>query len=319
MPTITELAPSVTTASTTPRQGAPRRTTIAAFVEKHPVLTYYAVVFAISWGGVLLLIGGPGSIPGTPEQIGRLIWFVVLTLELGPPVAGLLLTGLVSGRAGYAELLARLLRWRVGARWYAVALLTAPVLGTAVLFLLSLTSPAYLPGILTTSDKASLLLPAIVAGILGGFGEELGWTGFAIPRLRLRHGVLATGLFVGALWGLWHYLVTPAWIAGTYAGELPLALFLIANGVLGVVGQLTAYRVLMVWVYDRTGSLLVAALMHTSLIVSTLFLLAPEAMAGAVYVTWSVALAAAFWMAVAAVVAATRGHLSRQPLRPQPA
>ncbi len=285
---------------------------ITAFIKQHPVLACYVLTFVISWGGVLLLIGGPGGIPGTPEQIASLIWLVVLALELGPPVAGLVLTGLVSGRAGYAEILARLLRWRVGLRWYAIALLTAPLLGTAVLLALSLISPAYLPGILTASDKASLLLPAVAAGLLGGFGEELGWTGFAIPRLRLRHGVLATGLFVGALWGVWHYLVTPAWVAGSYAGEIPLALFLTANGVLSIIGQLTAYRVLMVWVYDRTGSLLVAMLMHASLIASTLFVLAPEAMAGAVYVTWSTALAGAFWLAVAAAAMASGRPLARE-------
>ena len=315
MATTAARTSSGTIAPPASRQGAPWRTTIMAFLKRHPVLAYYVLTFAISWGGVLLLIGGPGSIPGTPAQIERLIWFVVLTLELGPPVAGLVLTGLLDGRAGYRELRARLLRWRVGARWYAVALLTAPLLGAAVLLALSRTSPAYLPGILTTSDRASLLLPAIVAGLLGGFGEELGWTGFATPRLRRRHGVLATGLVVGVLWGVWHYLVTPAWIAGAYVGELPLALFLTANGVLSLVGQLTAYRVLMGWVYDRTGSLLVTALMHASLIASTLFLLAPVAMAGAVYVTWSVALATAFWVAVAAVAVANRGHLSRQPPR----
>jgi membrane protease YdiL (CAAX protease family) len=288
-----------------------------AFVERHPVLAYYAVTFAISWGGVLLLVGGPGGIPGTPEQIGSLTWSVVLVLELGPPTAGLLLTGLVAGRAGHAELLGRLLRWRVGWRWYAVALLTAPLLGAAVLLPLSLASPAYLPGILSAGDKAALLVPAVVAGLLGGFGEELGWTGFAIPRLRRRHGVLATGLFVGALWGVWHYVVTPAWIAGEYAGELPLAHFLTANGVLAVVGQLTAYRILMAWVHDRTGSLSVTALMHTSLIASTLFVLAPVGMTGAVYVTWSAALAVAFWLAVAAVAVIDPGRLASGPEPPE--
>ena len=317
MATGTAPTPSVPTVPPASREGAPWRTTVATFIERRPVLGYYALTFAISWGGVLLLVGGPAGIPGTPEHIERLIWLVVLTLELGPPVAGLVLTGLVSGRAGYAALLSRLLRWRVGARWYAVALLTAPLLGTAVVLALSRTSPAYLPGILTTSDKASLLLPAIAAGLLGGLGEELGWTGFATPRLRLRHGVLATGLFVGVLWGMWHYPVTPAWISGTYAGELPLTLFLTATGVLSLVGQLTAYRVLLVWVYDRTGSLLLAVLMHASLIASTLFLLAPAAMAGVVYVTWSLALAAAFWIAVAAVAVADGGQLTRPPLRTQ--
>jgi uncharacterized protein len=308
-------APSVRT-QTPPRSAPatapplPTASGVGGFIKTHPLLTYYAVVFAISWGGVLLLVGGPGGIPGTPQQIDRLIWLVVLTLELGPPVAGLLLTGLVSGRAGYRQLLSRLLRWRVGVGWYALALLTAPLLALAVVVALSLTSPAYLPGILTTRDKASVLLIAIATGLLGGFGEELGWTGFAIPRLRLRHGVVTTGLLVGALWGVWHYLVTPVWISGTYSGELSLGLFLTANGVLALVGNLTPYRLLMVWVYDRSGSLLVAMLMHASLIASTLFILAPVAMAGIVYVTWCVALAGAFWIAAAALLVANGGRVA---------
>ena len=270
------------------------------FIKTHPILSYYAVVFAISWGGVLLLVGGPGAIPGTPQQIDSLIWFVVLTLELGPPVAGLLLTGIVSGRRGYADLFKRLLRWRVGVRWYAVALLTAPLVAVGVLLGLSLTSSEYLPAIVTTEDKTSVLLVGLITGLLGGFGEELGWTGFATPRLRLRHSVMATGLFVGVLWGVWHFLVTPAWIAGTYSGELPLALFLTATGVLALVGYLTPYRVLMVWVYDRTGSVLLASLMHASLIGASLFILSPAVMTGWAYVTWMLVLSAGFWLVLAA-------------------
>jgi len=100
---------------------------IKAFIKRHPVLTYYALVFAISWGG-FLLVGGPDLFAGTNWQTDPLFWFAVLAMLAGPPVAGLLLTGLVSGRAGFRELLSRLLRWRVDARWYAVVLLTAPIL-----------------------------------------------------------------------------------------------------------------------------------------------------------------------------------------------
>jgi hypothetical protein len=95
---------------------------INAFIKKNPMLTYFALAFAISWGGILLIVGGPGGIPGTPEQVERLFLVVMLAWFAGPSVGSILLTGLVSGRAGYRELLARLLRWRVGARWYAVAL-----------------------------------------------------------------------------------------------------------------------------------------------------------------------------------------------------
>jgi hypothetical protein len=139
--------------------------TIKALVKSHPLLSYFALAFAISWGGVLLVIGGPGGIPATAEQFERLVPFAIPVMIIGPAVAGLLLTGLVSGRAGLRELRSRLLRWRVGARWYAVALLTAPLVFTAVQLALSLTSPVFLPGIVTTSDKAALLLSGIAGGL----------------------------------------------------------------------------------------------------------------------------------------------------------
>ena len=157
---------------------------ISVYIKRHPLLNYYTLTFAISWGGILLVIGGPSGIPGTMEQFETLLPFVILALEAGPSVAGLLLTGLVYGRTGLCEVLSRLLRWRVGARWYAVALLTAPLLMTAIPLVLSLLFPEFLPGIITTDDKAFLLLMGIAAGLVAGVFEELGWTGFAIPRLR---------------------------------------------------------------------------------------------------------------------------------------
>src|SRR5215216_1530476 len=108
--------------------------TIRAFIKRHSVLSYYALVFAISWGGILLVVGlGPGGIPATKEQVGALMPFMLLALFAGPSVAGILMTGLVYGREGFRHLLTRMTRWRVGARWvgarwYAVALLTAPLL-----------------------------------------------------------------------------------------------------------------------------------------------------------------------------------------------
>ena len=118
----------------------------------------------------------------------------MLAWVAGPPIAGILLTGLLHGRAGFRDLLTRMRRWRVGARWYAVALLTAPLVFTAILLAFSLSSPEFLPRILTTSDTASVLLFGIGWGLIGGgFLEELGWTGFAVPTLlrRMRYGVLS--------------------------------------------------------------------------------------------------------------------------------
>jgi membrane protease YdiL (CAAX protease family) len=159
--------------------------------KRYPVLTFYAVVFAISWGGFLLVIGGPGRIPGASEQIDRLLPGAMLVWFAGPSIAGVLLTGLVHGRAGLRDLLARMTRWQVGARWYALVLLATPLLYMTVLFALSLLSPEFLPNIVTSSDKVSVLLFGIVGGLIGGgLLEEPGWTGFAVPELRRRYGPL---------------------------------------------------------------------------------------------------------------------------------
>ncbi len=292
---------------------------IKDFIKRNPVLCYFALTFAISWGG-FLLVGAPSILAGTSWQTDPLFPFAVLVMLAGPPVAGILLTGLVSGNEGLRELLSRLLRKRVGPRWYAVALLTAPLLQAAVLLTLSLSSPEFLPAIVTTDGKASLLLLGIAVGLGGGFVEELGWTGFAIPRLWQRYGILATGLIVGVLWGAWH-LLQMLWVGSTSAATLPLVLFMPLY-FLSAVAALTAYRVLMVWVYDRTESLLVAVLMHASYIFSTLFVLAPPT-TGISFLTYSWVFAVALWVVVAAVAMANRGRLSQQAVgmnreHPQP-
>src|SRR5215211_7472850 len=282
--------------------------TIRAFIKRHSVLSYYALVFAISWGGILLVVGlGPGGIPATKEQVGALMPFMLLALFAGPSVAGL-----VYGREGFRHLLTRMTRWRVGARWYALALLTAPLLVTATLLALSLTSPEFLPSMFTSDDKVRLLLFGIGWGLVGGgLLEELGWTGFAVPTLlRQRHGVLATGLFVGVLWGLWHFLIT-FWASGTSSGALSLAGFLPA--VLFYVGSLPAYRVLMVWVYERTGeSMFVAMLMH-AVFSASMLIQQPLGLALVPGLIWNLMLAAALWVVIGAVAVAQGGHLSRQP------
>jgi uncharacterized protein len=283
-------------------------TTIRAFIKRHPVLSYFVLAFAISWGGILPIIGGVGAIPGTAEQTTKLFPAVYLVTVAGPSLAGLLLTGLTGGWTAFRELGSRLLKWRVGARWYAVALLTTPLTVMATLLSLSLISPEFLPGFLTTSVKASMLQFGFVAslGLLTGLLEELGWTGFAIPRLLGRHGVFATGLFVGLLWGAWHFL-SNIWGSGTSSG-VPLALFMPAI----LFSFLPPYRVLMVWVYERTESLLVAILMHASL-VAFWIISTPVGMVGVPLVTWYLVWAAALWAVVGAVAMANHGHISRQP------
>jgi membrane protease YdiL (CAAX protease family) len=288
--------------------------TIKAFIRSHSVLSFYALVFAIAWGGILILVGGPGGIPTNMEQFLMLMPWVMVVWLAGPSVAGILLTGLVYGREGFRNLLTRMTRWRVDARWYALALLTAPLLHVGVSLALSLISPEYVPGILATGDKAAILLFGIGWGLIGGgLLEELGWTGFATPTLlrRMRHSVLGTGLGVGVLWGVFHWPVN-GWAGVTFSGAFPVAITLPLQLIFFTVAGLTAYRVLMVWVYDRTGeSMLVVMLMHASLTAS-MIILAPM-LTGVAFLTYNLVFTAVLWVVVGLVALANHGHLSRQP------
>lgn len=283
-------------------------TATKTFVMRHPVVTYFVLTFLISWGGIVVVLG-PGAFTGATEATDVQLPFVYLAMFAGPAVAGLLLTGVVSGKAGFHDLRSRLLRWRVDVRWYVVALLTAPLVVTAVLLPLSLSSAGFLPGVFASDDKVSLIVIGLVAGLMTGICEELGWTGFVIPSLRLGYGVLSTGLIVGLLWGAWHF---PLFSEGDLSGALPLALFLPVQ----LFTFLPAYRVLMVWVYDRTGSLLVAMIMHVSLTASTL-ILQPLDVAGMRALTYDLVLAAALWLLIAALAMANGRQLSQPPLRPR--
>lgn len=273
-----------------------------AILKRHPILAYYSLAFAISWGAILLIVGPGGFLATTSTSPSFAL--VGFTSLLGPSLAGVLLTSFVGGRAGWRDLLARLRRWHVGAHWYAVALLTAPLVTILTMLALSLTSRAFLPAILTAEDKAGILLSGIAVGLVVPAFEELGWTGFAMPRLRQRHGILATGLIMGVLWGAWHLPL----FAGSAAspGAIPPVLFMAAM----LFAWLLPYRVLMVWVYDRTQSLLVVMLMHVPIVVGALVLNAEAASGEQMFVS-IIANGAGYWLVVGAVALANHGHLAQ--------
>jgi membrane protease YdiL (CAAX protease family) len=281
-------------------------------IKKHPVLTYYVLAFAISWTGVLFVLGPDGFLNTT----GSSPEFALAgpASVLGPSLACVLLTSLLDGRPGWRDLLARLRRWRVGVRWYAVALLTAPLVLAVTHLTLSLTSSGPEPPVVAEEDKLALVLSALAAGLAVPFFEELGWTGFAVPRLRRSHSILSTGLIMGVLWGAWHL---PLFAGNTDApGELPPLLLLAAL----LLGWLVPYRVLMVWVYDHTQSVLLVMLMHTPIVIGAILLSAEDASRDEMFVPL-IFTGSMYWLLVGAVALANRGHLthdrpSRAALKP---
>jgi uncharacterized protein len=274
--------------------------------KRYPVVIYYFVTFLISWGGLVLILGGPDRITSQPTNAPFLPLYLVTVA--GPSTAGVLLTGLYNGKKGYRELLFQLFEWRIPVRWYAAALLIAPLTVFTTLFALSLTSPVFMPGIFSTgnnpvasmfglpgSDKITLSLFVLMLGLFNGFIEELGWTGFATPRLRLNQNLIATGINLGIMWGLWHLLSNYIGSA-VGAGTVPLPLYMSVI----LVSFLPPFRILMVWVYQHTRSLFIAILMHASLDVFWILSM-PVAITGKERVTWYTLWAVVLWGIVAII------------------
>ena len=114
---------------------------------------------------------------------------------VGPSFSGIFLTRWFDGRQGLQSLFARMRRFRFPLRWY-IALLIPPAMVLAVLLCLkAFVSPVYTP---------NRFWIGVTFGILAGFLEEIGWMGFAYPRLRQRFAVLPAAAILGLFWGLWH-------------------------------------------------------------------------------------------------------------------
>jgi membrane protease YdiL (CAAX protease family) len=273
---------------------------------RNPVIAYYLVTFLISWGGLVLMLGGPDRISSQQTDFPFLPLYLITVA--GPSIGGILLTGIFDGKRGYRDFISRLIKWRVKGIWYAAAVLIAPVTVFTTLLVLSLFSPAFVPGIFRAGenpvasafgipggDKMTLFLFVLMLGLFNGFVEELGWTGFATPKLNMKDSVMATGVKLGIAWGLWHLLSNYIGSAA-HAGAIPLPLYLLVM----LFSFLPPFRIIMTWVYDHTGSLFIAILMHASL--DTFWILStPIALTGSQRVTWYIAWSIVLWGIVVAI------------------
>lgn len=257
---------------------------IRSLFGRYQLAAYFVLAYGITWGGILVLLASRGF-RITPIQTSD-VMIMFAMMALGPSTGGLVMTGVLEGREGLSELRARLARFRVRLRWYAYALLTIPVLLLANLSILSaVASPAFAP---------RFNVVGVAVGLLAGALEEIGWTGFATPRLLRGRGPLSAGLALGLLWALWHMLADLVGNIGTMGARWPLWF-----GVFWLL-PLPAYRILMTWVYAHTRSLLVSQLMHASY-TGWLITLSPATSFDQGLI-WQGIFAASLWAMVAVVV-----------------
>lgn len=257
---------------------------VKAFLRRHPVATYFTLVLLISYGSFLLVVG-PKFLRGGTEQTSDAEYVMFPIIVFGVCLVGLALTGLLDGKTGLINLFSRIGRFRVNVRWYAVSLLTPPILLLAVLLVFrTAVSPVFTPKFFAIGILFGL--PALL--------EEIGWMGYAFPKMQVKQSPLVAAILLGVLWGLWHAPVVDYLGAAAPHGTYWLPFFL------SFVAIVAAMRVLIVWIYSNTGSLFLAWLMHFSMTAS-LVVFDPVQVSPAQETLWYWVYAAVLWTVVIVV------------------
>lgn len=209
------------------------------------LVAFFALTFAVTWAcftaaGLLVPAGAR--------------WPLLIIGAFAPSAVAVRLTARHEGKAGVKALLSRLGEWRVGLQWYAFALLYMAAIKVAVALIYRMAMGGW--PTFGSGYGIGIVVTAIVAAIFGGpLGEEIGWRGYALPRLADQLGKARASVLLGVIWACWHLPVF--FIPGMDQSGQSIPVYVL---------QVTALSVAMAWLYWHTrGSLLLAVLMHTAI------------------------------------------------------
>ena len=250
------------------------------WVHRHDLPLFFVLAFLLSWLAWPLVILNPESSP---------------LLPFGPLIAAAVVAAL-SGRL--RELFGQLGRWRSAPRWYLAAVLV-PVAVTALAAVVTVAaggSASAGPGLPGWAQVAATFLSTVV---LVGLFEEVGWRGFALPRLQQRMSGRRAALLLGVIWAAWHL---PELVSDP-TGQRPVIQFLVL---------VVAQSVFLSWLYNGSAAgLPLVIISHATVDTAARFVLPPFAASSPQLVWWSLA---GLWV-VAAVIVAGRGRWSGPAVR----
>jgi membrane protease YdiL (CAAX protease family) len=233
------------------------RTERLSLVSRFPIASFFILALLLGAGTLSLVI--LGVIPAN----------LALSSVLSASIAGIIMTAILDGGAGLKLLLGRVLIWRVGIGYWLFA-----ILFLAPAFLLgSLLNPLFDgdPVSLSNIQLTSNIVPMfIVFFIVAGLGQELGWTGFLLPRLQARFGALASSVIRAGLVAIWHLPLLL--YAGSHPNafpDFPYGAWIVREGFLVAFSVMLAlslvWSIFYTWIFNNTrGSLLLVAILHGS-------------------------------------------------------
>jgi membrane protease YdiL (CAAX protease family) len=214
-------------------------------IRSHQLTVFFVLAFLLPW-----IVWGSSI----ARDQGWITWHIpqALAFWLGLTIATFGTAALAEGWPGVKDLLARMVRARVGVPWYAAALLLTPALAMLAVVLGAALGLATAVGAeVSAADGPVLLLVSLWLFLLT---KETAWRGFALPRLQARMPPVPAALLLGLLWGLWH--IPLFLIADSFQSSIPFAGFLLS---------ILATSVLTSWIFNHTrGSVLLAAVFHAT-------------------------------------------------------
>lgn len=210
-------------------------------VQNKALLVFFLLVFALTWG-----IWVPMAVLQVDNPVYKLGTFA-------PTIVALALIWVRQGISGLKELLQRVLDWRVKIGWYLFSFFVA-----VPIVLLSIWIHIWLGGSKPQfNDPAQLYLVApafLYVLFFSVLGEEIGWRGYALPRLLENYDALTSSLILGLIWGVWHLPLF--WMAGNFHATIPFSAFML---------QVIAFSIVYTWMFVKTdGNLLLPHLFHAA-------------------------------------------------------
>ncbi len=228
------------------------------------LLAYFLLTFLVTWS-VWFAASGLAA-PGNTGLFGGR-GPVFLLGVFAPALVALALTAQAEGRTGVMRLLARIGHWRVGARWYAVAIGYFAVVKLVAALVHRIVTNEWPP---FGDTPVALIFLGIAVSTWVQAGEEVGWRGYALPRLAQYFGLGGASLVLGVAWAVWHLPLFVLPDSGSTGQSFPAYLL-----------QVMAMSVVSAFLYWKTdGSLLLTMLMHAS--VNNTTGLVPAAIGGAI-------------------------------------
>ena len=232
------------------------RKTIKQIIIQHPLFFFFLISYVGSW---IILIPYLLSLWGILQGDYSILY--IIKPFTGPTLAAIIMTRLTEGKEGLHHLRERLKQRHAGRQWYLLILLGVPLL----LLLGVIVQPGNLASFrgLTPALLVSYPLNFFVVFFGVALPEEIGWRGYALPRMQPRYGPLKATLLLGILWSFWHLLffLTPAHGGGPDVGFTSfLTDFLIFTV------MVVAFSIIFTWVFNHTGgSIFIANLLHASI------------------------------------------------------